>query len=55
MAKRCPVDGEMKIYLQCMECDEKECMHPKSVSGNESNTKDALYQCEKINGHYGDS
>jgi hypothetical protein len=25
MAKRCPECGEMKLYLDCMECDDRYC------------------------------
>ena len=51
MAKRCPVDGEMKVYLQCMECDDKVCRHPKSLPDNEgvNKNKDVLHRCKEFN------
>ena len=25
MAKRCPLTGDVVLYLECVECEEKEC------------------------------
>ena len=38
MAKRCPVYGNIVLYLDCLECEDKRCRHGKNYfSGRSKN------------------
>ncbi len=37
MSKLCPILNEKVVYLECLECEDKECQHPKEP---ESQVKD---------------
>ena len=42
MAKTCPVTGDIVLYLDCLECEDKEC---KNIYSNKESSDEKTMSC----------
>lgn len=45
MGRKCPIDGEKKLYLDCLECEEKTCR--RAADKRKEGEKYAVHRCEE--------